>query len=267
MSGVERNDHGEWNNLLHGFIDGELDAANAARFEAHLTTCRECADEMENALMVKRLSAREGVKWQAPEAVHARVQAALSLEQAIMTRTMTATHPTESSWQRLWQFVRKWSFAPSLAVLTASLMLVLNVSPQSQTIEEQLLASHVRSMLADHLTDVLTSDQHTVKPWFNGKIDFSPPVVDMAAQGFPLVGGRVDYLDGRVVAALIYRRHGHVINLFIWPGAPGAHGSAEKDGYNLVEWHADGLVFWAISDVIASDLSAFRDDFIRATAP
>lgn len=267
MSGAERNDHGEWNNLLHGFIDGELDAANAARFEAHLATCRECADGMENALMVKRLSAREGVKWQAPEAVHARVQAALSLEQAIMTRTMTASHLTESSWQRLWQFLRKWSFVPSLAVLAASLMLVLNVPPQSQTIEEQLLASHVRSMLADHLTDVLTSDQHTVKPWFNGKIDFSPPVVDMAPQGFPLVGGRVDYLDGRVVAALIYRRHGHVINLFIWPGAAGTKTNAEKEGYNFVEWHADGLVFWAVSDVAAPDLTTFRDDFTRATTP
>ncbi|NLS15217.1 anti-sigma factor [Rhizobium sp. P40RR-XXII] len=266
MSGGEHNDHGEWNDLLHGFIDGELDAANAARFEAHLATCRECAGEMENALMVKRLSAREGVKWQAPDTVHARVRAALSLEQSMMAHATTVTHRAESPWQRVWRFLREWSFVPSLAVLAASLMLVLNVPQQSQTIEDQLLASHVRSMLADHLTDVLTSDQHTVKPWFNGKIDFSPPVVDLAAQGFPLVGGRVDYLDGRVVAALIYRRHGHIINLFIWPGAAGAKTNAEKEGYNFVEWHADGLVFWAISDVAAPDLAAFRDDFTRATA-
>ena len=156
---------------------------------------------------------------------------------------------------------------PSLAVLAASLMLVLNVPQQSQSIEDQLLASHVRSMLADHLTDVLTSDQHTVKPWFNGKIDFSPPVVDLAAQGFPLVGGRVDYLDGRVVAALIYRRHGHVINLFIWPATLETRSNTEKDGYNFVEWNVDGLVFWAVSDVAAPDLSAFRDDFTRATNP
>ncbi|MFK0162015.1 anti-sigma factor family protein [Rhizobium sp. NPDC090279] len=267
MSGKEHNDHGAWADLLHGFIDGELDAANATRFEAHLATCPECAGEMENALMVKRLSAREGVKWQAPDAVHARVQAALTLEQAMTRRATAATIQTESPWRRVWRFVREWSFVPSLAVLAASLMLVLNVPQQGQTIEDQLLASHVRSMLADHLTDVLTSDQHTVKPWFNGKIDFSPPVVDLTSQGFPLVGGRVDYLDGRVVAALIYRRHGHVINLFIWPGASGAHGNAEKDGYNFVEWHADGLVFWAVSDVAAPDLSAFRDDFTRATNP
>ena len=267
MSGEELNDHSEWADLLHGFIDGELDAANAARFEAHLATCPECARAMESAMMVKRLSAREGVKWQAPEAVHTRVQAALSLEQAMTKRATTAAVQTESPWHRVWRWVREWSFVPSLAVLAASLMLVLNVPQQSQTIEDQLLASHVRSMLADHLTDVLTSDQHTVKPWFNGKIDFSPPVVDLAAQGFPLVGGRADYLDSRVVAALIYRRHGHVINLFIWPGAAGAQINAEKDGYNFVEWHADGLVFWAVSDVAAPDLSAFRDDFIRATAP
>lgn len=267
MSGGKHNEHGEWNDLLHGFIDGELDAANAARFEAHLATCRECAGEMENALMVKRLSAREGVKWQAPDTVHARVRAALSLEQSMMAHATTVMHRAESPWQRVWRFLREWSFVPSLAVLAASLMLVLNVPQQSQTIEDQLLASHVRSMLADHLTDVLTSDQHTVKPWFNGKIDFSPPVVDLAAQGFPLVGGRVDYLDGRVVVALIYRRHGHIINLFIWPGAAEAKTNAEKEGYNFVEWHADGLVFWAISDVAAPDLVAFRDDFTRATAP
>jgi len=269
--GREHDDHGEWADLLHGFIDGELDTANAARFEAHLATCRECAGEMENAMMVKRLSARDGVKWQAPDAVHARVQAALSLEQAMTKRAtaaiQTESPQTESSWHRAWRLVREWSFVPSLAVLGASLMLVLNVPQQSQTIEDQLLSSHVRSMLADHLTDVLTSDQHTVKPWFNGKIDFSPPVVDLASQGFPLVGGRVDYLDGRVVAALIYRRHGHIINLFVWPAASGGRSNAEKDGYNFVEWHADGLIFWAVSDVAAADLAAFRDDFTRATTP
>lgn len=267
MSEGHTNDHDAWNDLLHGFIDGELDATNAARFEAHLATCADCTHEMEEALMVKRLAGRDGVKWQAPDVVRARVQTALALEQAMMARAMTATIQTENSWHRLWRFVRQWSFIPSLAVLAASLMLVLNVPQQSQTIEDQLLASHVHSMLADHLTDVLTSDQHTVKPWFNGKIDFSPPVIDLAAQGFPLVGGRVDYLNGRVVAALIYRRHGHIINLFIWPGTSAARSTAEKDGYNFAEWYADGLVFWAVSDVSAPDLTAFRDDFSRATAP
>ncbi len=267
MSSREHDDHSDWTNLLHGFIDGELDAANAARFEAHLATCVECAGEMENAMMVKRLSAREGVKWQAPDSVHARVQAALSLEQAMTRRATTSAIQTESPWRRAWRLVREWSFVPSLAVLGASLMLVLNVPQQNQTIEDQLLSSHISSMLADHLTDVLTSDQHTVKPWFNGKIDFSPPVVDLAKEGFPLVGGRVDYLDGRVVAALIYRRHGHIINLFIWPATSKTRSNAEKDGYNFVEWHADGLVFWAVSDVAAPDLAAFRDSFTRATNP
>ncbi|MBM7050208.1 anti-sigma factor [Rhizobium lusitanum] len=267
MSEREQSDHGEWADLLHGFIDGELDPTNLARFEAHLATCEECTHEMEEALMVKRLTGRQGVKWRAPDAVHARIQTALALEQVMVARAMTATIQTENPWHRFWRFVRQWSFIPSLAVLAASLILVLNMPQQSQTIEDQLLASHVRSMLADHLTDVLTSDQHTVKPWFSGKIDFSPPVVDLAAQGFPLVGGRVDYLNGRVVAALIYHRHGHIINLFIWPSAAATRSSAEKEGYNFAEWYADGLVFWAVSDVSAPDLSAFRDDFSRATAP
>jgi anti-sigma factor RsiW len=118
-------------------------------------------------------------------------------------------------------------------------------------------------MLASHLTDVETSDQHTVKPWFNGRIDFSPPVVDLAPQGFPLVGGRVDYIGGRVVAALVYRRHGHIINLFVWPGSPASQLTAAREGYNLDEWSADGLSFWAISDVSAADLAAFRDNFSK----
>jgi anti-sigma factor RsiW len=143
------------------------------------------------------------------------------------------------------------------------LLLFVNVTRQELPIQNEIVASHVRSMLASHLTDVETSDQHTVKPWFNGRIDFSPPVVDLAPQGFPLVGGRVDYIGGRVVAALVYRRHGHIINLFVWPGSPASQRAATHEGYNLDEWSADGLSFWAISDVSAADLAAFRDNFSK----
>jgi anti-sigma factor RsiW len=134
------------------------------------------------------------------------------------------------------------------------------------SLEDQLVSSHVHSMLANHLTDVLTSDQHTVKPWFNGKIDFSPPVVDLKDKGFPLVGGRVDYLNGRVVATLIYRRSGHVINLFIWPSNGTPVPASERDGYNLENWTQAGLDFWAVSDTSPGELKKFQQDFSEATA-
>ena len=154
--------------------------------------------------------------------------------------------------------IGRWLFLPSLAALAASLLLVFGPLQTRSSLEDEIVASHIRSTLVNHLTDVQTSDQHTVKPWFNGKIDFAPPVTDLAAQGFPLLGGRVDYLGGRVVAALVYRRHDHVINLFVWPAsAPLAH-TAARDGYNLESWSANGLVFVAVSDTDVEDMHRFR---------
>ena len=124
-----------------------------------------------------------------------------------------------------------------------------------------MVASHVRSLLADHLTDVATSSQHVVKPWFNGRLDFAPPVVDLTSRGFPLVGGRVDYLGGRVVAALVYRRNAHVINLFIAPAGGGQAATGRKDGYVLDHWTEDGLDFSAVSDVSADELARFVMEF------
>jgi anti-sigma factor RsiW len=125
----------------------------------------------------------------------------------------------------------------------------------------------VRSTLAQHLVDVETSDRHTVKPWFNGKVDFAPPVFDLADAGFPLVGGRLDYLDDRVVAALVYRRNKHVVNLFVWPAKPDvlpARNVAPPAGYSIVHWAAGGLQFWAVSDVEPRDLEAFHQAFAKA---
>jgi anti-sigma factor RsiW len=131
-----------------------------------------------------------------------------------------------------------------------------------------LVADHVRSTLASHLVDVETSDRHTVKPWFNGRIDFAPPVVDLAARGFALVGGRVDYLDGRVVAALVYRRNKHVINVFVRPEPRGLRLPSlgrPRDGYSVVRWSEGGLEFWAVSDVEPHELETLKREFIAAT--
>jgi anti-sigma factor RsiW len=254
----------EWRVMLHGFLDDELDSVHAARFEGHLASCPHCTAELERLRTMRRRMRQDGVKWPMPEEVRSTILETLSSERQAIPERRVGHAPRMTWWQRALRLTKEWGFVPSLAALAASAFLFVSVPRQDLSIENEILASHVRSLLAEHLTDVQTSDQHTVKPWFNGKIDFSPPVVDLAAQGFPLVGGRVDYIGGRVVAALIYRRHGHVINLFVWPNTSATRSTAAHDGYNVTEWSGGGLVFWAVSDVSAPDLAAFRDNFVRA---
>jgi anti-sigma factor RsiW len=133
-------------------------------------------------------------------------------------------------------------------------------------LEAELVASHARSLLTGHTIDVASSDRHTVKPWFNGKLDFSPAVYDLAAQGFPLQGARVDYVAMRPVGALVYRRHAHPINLFVWPVArsAGPPSKSALQGYNLLHWTRAGLDYWAVSDLNAAELAEFRDMLLQA---
>ena len=239
--------------LLHALLDGELDAVNAATFEAHLKTCPGCAAALgELQALRERITAPE-LRTPAPKPLRARIGSMLDAETERPRRGVPAAVP--------------WSLAGGFAALAASLAVMTSL-PSTTVLADQLVADHVRSTLASHLVDVETSDRHTVKPWFNGRIDFAPPVVDLAPQGFPLVGGRVDYLEGQVVAALVYRRNKHVINLFVRPQPKGLRLPAVgggHDGYQLVRWTEGGLEFWAVSDVEHSDLEAFRQDFAAAT--
>ena len=257
MSSADQDRCARWQLLLHGFIDGELDAAHALEFEQHLATCPDCARQLERFVALKQVVSQQGVRWRTPEHVRAQVLAAIAQE---ATRQAP---PSLSLPARISGLVKQWLFVPSLAALAASLLLVFSPMQTRTSLQDEVVAGHVRSMLVDHLTDVATSDQHTVKPWFNGKIDFSPPVVDLAPQGFPLVGGRVDYLDGRVVAALVYRRRGHLINVFVWPAPAAATSSSSRDGYNIEKWSKDGLTFWAVSDTAAEDLVRLREAFVE----
>jgi anti-sigma factor RsiW len=235
--------------LLHGLIDGELDAANALAVEAHLGACNGCAEELSRLQALRRLVRAPGVAFQAPAGLAERIDAAIgddAVEPRPARRRLGAWAP--------------WALSGAFAALAASLALVMfNPTLPESALTTEVVSSHVRSLQAGHLTDVATSDRHTVKPWFNGRIDFAPPVVDLAAQGFPLAGGRLDYLHDRNVAALVYRRRLHVINLFVWPSKPGEtlSGVRRHEGYSLVYWTAGGLEFWAVSDIDPADLQAF----------
>ena len=235
--------------LLHALFDDELDAANVAAVEAHLRTCADCAAEFEQLKRLHQAVADPALRHVAPKGLRDRIDAAL---------------PAGPRTANPWPARLGWGAGGAIA---AGLALTLATPQPSATsgLEQQMVASHVRSLLADHLVDIPTSDRHVVKPWFNGKIDFSPPTPDLKAAGFPLVGGRLDYIGGRVVPAIVYRRNLHTINVFAWPaGKAPVTETMASDGYTLVHWRQDDLDFWAVSDVAGGDLDQFRKAFEAA---
>ncbi|ACB93992.1 anti-sigma factor family protein [Beijerinckia indica] len=262
----------EWVLPLHAYVDGQMDAIHAASCESHLTQCKGCAAQVKKLEDIRTALDRDEVRWPMPEALQARVLAAIEQQQGSaegQSLPATALVPRRSFWREGLDFIGRWSLVPSSAVLALGLLLLLMPAKFTDSLPQELVASHVRSLLADHLTDVATSDQHTVKPWFTGKLDFAPPVEDLSSQGFPLVGGRIDYVMDRIVAALIFRRHNHVINLFIWPtegSAPPATAPSftTREGYHLLHWTASGLAFWAVSDLNSAELSTFQQIFQAA---
>jgi len=227
----------EFELLLQADHDGELGASDAARVAAHMQTCAHCQAQ---AAMLRDLTTR--LRQEIP-------RAALPprLNAAIAARTAPKWH---------WRIIR-WQapgFATGLA-LAACLALVL-VPRAPQDVAGEAVAAHIRALQPGHLTDVLSTDRHTVKPWFAGKLDFSPPVRDFAGLGFPLKGGRLDYLANRPVAALVYGRAAHVIDVLVWPGSA-ATTEGTRNGYNFIRWSQDGMVFWAVSDLNAAELREF----------
>ncbi|MGV8933047.1 MAG: anti-sigma factor family protein [Gallionellaceae bacterium] len=192
------------------------------------------------------------------------------LPPALRGRIVTALHkadklyavpPHIALWASLQHKWLGWSVAFACGVLASVTVSLFYVSHKdSDSLAQQIVASHVRSLMVAHLSDVVSTDQHTVKPWFNGKLDYSPPVIDLGTEGFPLIGGRLDYFNQRQVAALVYHRHQHTINLFVWPDN-GPAAQAEKlqvrQGYNLSNWNSSGMQFWAVSDVNTEELQEF----------
>ena len=248
--------------LLHALLDGELDAANAVRFEDHLKSCGICAAEYERQKLLRAALRLPGVAHRAPESLR------LELDRAFAAAPVATPVESRRDKPRSWR-ARWWVGGVSLA-LAASLALFIALPQTGETpLQQQLVDSHVRSMLADHLTDIPSSDHHTVKPWFNGKVAVAPEAVDLTAQGFPLAGGRLDYVDRRVVAALVYRHGGHVVNLFVWPSPDAKDASVKiesRQGYNLLHWTLAGVTFWAVSDAAVPELQEFEAAYVKQSA-
>jgi anti-sigma factor RsiW len=247
--------------LLHGLADGELDAANALALENHLQSCEECSAAYSDILRQKELFQRGGVRFRAPAQLRERVLAAIAAadedSRAYPSQAIRPLARPHQPGRRRFGFGQAGAALSGMA-LAASLVLFVSSWNQPPSIGQELAAAHVRSLLVSHLTDVASSDQHTVKPWFLGKLDFAPPVINLEQKGFPLIGGRLDYAGGRVVPALVYRRHSHAINLFIWPaGKPGA-AMENLDGYHIVSWTQDGFTYAAVSDLNLEELRAFQ---------
>lgn len=234
--------------LLEAYFDRELDASNNAAIERHLGECALCTEALVG-LERQRTEIRESAPY-----YHASPELKRAIANRLSTLQAAKTGQPEYQW--------RW------AAIAASLLLAVSVGwnlyrvgPRAAESEfaQAVVADHIRSLIGTHLVDVPSSDRHTVKPWFAGKLDFSPEVKDLASDGFPLAGGRVDYLGGRTVAALIYRRGQHVINLFEWPQSSSqTAGSFNQNGYHALNWTAAGMTYWAVSDVAAPELERFR---------
>jgi anti-sigma factor RsiW len=264
--------------LLNGLIDGELDAANILTVEAHLRTCAECRAELAQIEAVRDLLADEALDHQAPAALRERVDAMLA-QSAASSKAQASQSTGTSTATRYWRkgagglaghiWNGRWA-SGALAGVAATLALVLALPQMTHTgTEDQLVESHVRSLMVGHLTDIATSNRHVVKPWFNGKIDFAPPVPELAKDGFPLVGGRLDYVDDHAVAAIVYRRQLHTINLFVRPAGALTLPftvTRRRDGYNLMRWTKGSLEYWAVSDVELRELELFHRIFLERTA-
>ena len=249
--------------LIHGYVDGELDLVNALQFETHLRECATCAQSLKQHQGLRSALRAGDFYFRPPDDLERRIR--LILHEAngpgkVRRQVLTAVR---EAWGRMpWRI--SWALAGVAVSFAVIALMAWRLGPvaarraQDDPLAQQVMASHVRSLMADHLTDVSSSDQHAVKPWFDGKLDFSPPVNDLSTEGFPLVGGRLDYLDDRPVAALVYRRARHFINVFIWPATKdGGQKTAIRQGYNLFHWSQSHMTYWAVSDVNSAELREF----------
>lgn len=231
--------------LLQAELDGELGVAESAALQAHLEGCAGCEALQAELSDLSALVRRAAPRHAAPDRLRALLAARVAPERGLAPRLAG-------------RLVRQPAIAFGAgAAMAAGVALALLPAPAAP-LEDQAVAGHIRALQPGHLTDVPSSDRHTVRPWFDGRIDYAPPVRDFAGAGFPLVGGRLDYLGGRPVAALVYRRDRHLIDLYVWPAAgEAAPAERARNGYAVVNWRAGGMAFLAVSDLEATELLAF----------
>ena len=239
--------------VVQAYVDGELAAEAALRMEEHLASCAACESQRQAILSVARAIGRRATYHRLPPARRA----------AVLEAFTRATEPTGAPAAatglrhgRAWYY---WTGTASGAAAAALVVFALGGlfgQGRQATLVNDLVGAHIRSLLSDRLIDVESSDRHTVKPWFAGHADVSPPVVDFPAQNYHLVGGRVDYVDGRRAAVVVYRHGAHVINVFAWPdsGARLPAGLASRNGYNLSCWKNESIDFCAASDAVDEEL-------------
>jgi anti-sigma factor RsiW len=261
--------------LIGGYLDGELDAISNQEIELHLRDCDKCAQAYESERNLIRAIAGGAPYFKAPAELRQSIQSSLrgGIARPPLGNASDQKHArvfSRKSERPAMVFAPQWSWLALAAGIIAAAIVALNVVPRwqgsrrDQFLATELIASHVRSLMATHLTDVASSDQHTVKPWLDTKLDFAPPVFDLTNDGFPLVGGRLDYVEYRPVAALVYQRRKHFINLFIWPSESVitvANKALSHQGYQLVNWIDGDFNYWAVSDVSESDLQLFKQAF------
>lgn len=252
-------DHEQAFELLPGYIDEELSLSEALEFERHLAGCAQCKRAYDQQRQVSAQLRQGDMRFDAPEELVKRIRASLPVRRAWWQRLGDLSEFAKGTGGGARMWAPAGAMALSLVALTWSAGLYLSTPSGETRFTQELVDSHVRSLQFNHLSDVISTDRHTVKPWFDGKLDFAPPVVDLAQQGYPLTGGRLDYLNGRTVAVMVYRYKLHPINLYVWPGndAGATPRIEERLGYHLAHWSAGGMNFWAITDAGDSELNGF----------
>jgi anti-sigma factor RsiW len=232
--------------LLEGCLDGELSFERTLEVEAHLASCRGCSADVQSWKDVRAAMQLSDLYHRAPA----------SLEEKLRNLVAHESRSERLPWFQRWI----WAGGGAAFATVALLLTFMITRPAALSPNQEIVTSHIRSLMANHLMDVISTDQHTVKPWFDGKLDFAPPVQDLAADGYPLAGGRLDYLEKRTVAVLIYHRGLHVINLYISPAEDNGSSAVDAQtvqGYNVLSWKKNGFEFRAVSDQNTVELRDF----------